>query len=496
MKIIIFVLLIIYPIWCTSQTNELPRATPQSQGVSNKQLHNMFDSLMSLPDTEIHSVMVARHGKVIGEMYPRPFTSESMHTLYSCSKTFVGAAIGIAIAENRLRLSDRIATLLPEYLPQEITANLASITVRDLLTMSSGITPDWDMRNKGKDWAVQYLSKEVSTPGTKFQYDSICSYLLSVIIQKVTGQTTLNYLKEKIFTPLHINEVDWELSPEGYNTGGWGLRLQSESMMKFGLLLLNKGNWNGEQLIPESWIKEMTSKQFEAGNEDYGYQMWLCDYPGAIRADGAYGQYIILYPPEDIVVVVTQCSLINGMIPRHIIYNNLFKSPNGKQFNKKEEDNELTSQQQQYTLQLLKGEKDSHLIKRIENKTIKLNNNSLGWETIKIAQGDKKLYIYITDKNAEVTKLSLNHAKWTENIVNTKPPYSIQAVGRYNGIKGPFNVATSYAWNKNNLVIQIQYTDWISGLQIKFSEIKKRTCRLTIKCNYSSNPIELICTMI
>ena len=130
-----------------AQINELPRSTPEAEGVPSKAVTALFDSLMALPKTDIHSVVVLRHGKVIGEIYPAPFAPEYRHTMYSCSKTFVGAAVGLAIADNRLRLTDRVAAFFPELLPDSVSANLADMTVRDLLTMTSGITPDWNMRN-------------------------------------------------------------------------------------------------------------------------------------------------------------------------------------------------------------------------------------------------------------------------------------------------------------------------------------------------------------
>lgn len=217
------------------QINEIPRSTPEQEGVPSKALITTFDSLMALPKTDIHSVMVLRHGKVIGEIHPEPFKASDSHTMFSCSKTFVGTAIGLAIEENRLRLTDRVAALLPEYLPANVSEQLAALTVKDLLQMTSGIKPDWNMRNRCENWIQTYLSKPVEGVGSKFQYDSICSYLLSAIVQKVTGMTVLEYLKIKIFHPMHITDVEWEVSPEGVNTGGWGLRIQSESLAKFGL---------------------------------------------------------------------------------------------------------------------------------------------------------------------------------------------------------------------------------------------------------------------
>ena len=181
-----------------AQINELPRSTPEAEGVPSKAVTALFDSLMALPKQTSTAVVVVRHGKVIGEIYPAPFAPEYRHTMYSCSKTFVGAAVGLAIADNRLRLTDRVGAFFPELLPDSVSTNLADMTVRDLLTMTSGVTPDWNMRNLTPDWIRTFLAKPVKTPGKKFEYDSISTYMLSAIVQKVTGMTLLDYLKQKL----------------------------------------------------------------------------------------------------------------------------------------------------------------------------------------------------------------------------------------------------------------------------------------------------------
>ena len=180
------------------------------------------------------------------------------------SKTFASAAIGIAIGEHRLKLTDRLATFFPEYLPKEVSEWLSDITIEDLLTMRSGFVFFDEVRSEHLDWVKTYLNHPMNCkPGTKFQYDSLDTYLLSAIIQKVTGMTLLEYLKPRLFEPLHINKVKWEMSPEGINTAGWGLYLQSESLAKFGQLLLQQGKWEGKQLIPSGWVKAMMSPHVE-----------------------------------------------------------------------------------------------------------------------------------------------------------------------------------------------------------------------------------------
>ena len=236
-----------------AQINELKRVSPEEMGISTADVTAMLDTLIGDRATSIHSIIVMRKGAVVAEAYPKPFDMEYSHTLYSASKTFVSAAVGIAIAENRLRLTDRVATFFPEFLPDTIGDNLAQMTVRNLLTMSSGIEPDWVMRTITTEWIPTWLRKTINLPGKDFKYDSIDTYLLSAIVSKVTGKTLLEYLNEKVFGPLHVTTAAWQISPEGFNTGGWGLYVQPETMAKFGQLLLDKGRWNGHQLKPERW---------------------------------------------------------------------------------------------------------------------------------------------------------------------------------------------------------------------------------------------------
>ena len=194
-KIFALLLLLCATLVANAQINELPRTTPEEQGVPSKALVELFDSLHFMPGTDIHSMIVMRHGKVVGEFYPAPFAAEYQHTQYSSSKTLVSIAVGIAIDENRLRLTDRVAAFFPEYLPDSISANLAQMTLEDLLTMQSGIKPDWAMRSKGTEWIRTFLSKDVkNVPGEVFAYDSMVTYMISAIVQKATGKTVLEYL--------------------------------------------------------------------------------------------------------------------------------------------------------------------------------------------------------------------------------------------------------------------------------------------------------------
>ena len=214
--------------------------------------------------------MLLRHGKVIAEGWWDPYKPELKHTLYSTSKSFTSTAIGFAVSENLITVEDKVVSFFPEFLPDTVSTNLADMAIRDLLTMSAGQDPDptFSLLLPTENWMKSFLSAPVvNDPGTKFLYNSSATYMLSAIITKVTGQTVLDYLTPRLFEPLEIEGMDWEADPMGINTGGWGLRLKTEDMAKFGQLFLQKGIWNGVEVVPEKWIEEATTKKIDQAPE-------------------------------------------------------------------------------------------------------------------------------------------------------------------------------------------------------------------------------------
>ena len=482
-----FLLCLLFSLTVHAQINELPRSTPEAEGVPSQALINVFDSLMSLPKTEIHSVMVLRHGKVIAEIYPAPFAPEYRHTMYSCSKAFVSAAVGLAIDENRLRLTDRVATFFPGLLPDTISANLADMTVRNLLTMTSGITPDWNMRNNCSDWIRTFLAKPVKVPGKQFEYDSISTYLLSAIVQKVTGMTVLDYLKLKVFNPMNITEVAWEISSEGVNTGGWGLHIQSESLAKFGQLLLNHGKWEGKQLLPASWVEQMMTKQMETGGDGYGYQMWLCEYPGAVRADGALGQYVLVIPDKDMVVVITECTLIDGRTQRRLVWKHLLPEVGDVPLMPGKDYKRLQKKQRTYQLPVIRGKATSAVSQEYAGKRIELGMNKFGWQSLSLRFKSKEVVLTITETDGNSYDLLFGYKQWLKVSTEVHSPYSITPVDSFKGIEGPFWVAGSYAWAEPKVLeLKAHYVNWISALDIKL-RFDGEEVGLTVKENYSSD---------
>ena len=477
-----------------AQINELPRSTPEEQGVPSKALVALFDSLHALPLTDMHAVVVMRHGKVIGEMYPKPYAPEYRHTMYSCSKTFVGIAVGLAIEDNRLRLDDRVAAIFPELLPDSVSKDLADMTVRHLLTMASGVKPDWNMRSRGKEWISTFLSKPVEAPGTKYAYDSMVSYMLAAVVQKVTGKKLTEYLQERVFTPMNVTEWAWEESPEGVNTGGWGVHIQPESLAKFGQLILNEGRWEGKQLVPAEWIREMCKKHRETGREVYGYHIWHCGgHDGAVRADGALGQYVISVLDKDMVVVMTEATLGNGRDQRRLIWDVLLPHIQDEPLPANKKDyQKLLKKQEGYKLAEVKGKASSAFASNWENKTIELGKNTFGWKSLKLNFGKKEVTMTVTETNGKSYELPFGYQEWITTTFDSYPPYSITPIDRFKGLDGSYYASGSYAWiSKEELQLKVHYVNWVSALEITFRLDENGEVKLNVQTNYIKKPYSI-----
>lgn len=469
----LLVLLAVLPLLLAAQMGDLQRSTPAAEGISTQAVINMMDSLMALPECDIHHVMVLRHGKVVAELHPSPFRAEDSHTLYSASKTFTALAVGCAIDDNLLRLTDRVMTFFPDKRTNRVSDNMADMTVRDLLMMASGMKPDWTMRNNSTDWVKDWLAKSVDDkPGTVFQYDSMCSFMLSAIVQRVTGQTMLEYLQKKLFAPMHITVADWETSPDGINTGGWGLRVQAETMAKLGLLLLNKGNWNGQQLVSADYVTEACSRLIDGGaketvpptdgNQGYGYQVWQSKWPGSYRADGAMGQYTVVVPQEDLVVVILGMKLY-GHEELACIWNQLMPGITSAPLQpEKKLQNRLDKLCAAAKLSLPKGKSTTKKAKAYMGKQLQLTNNRFGLKWL--AVDGSALQLAREDGTQE--QWIMGCGRWQYNTMTGFPCYSINAIHRMLGFSHGFTAAAAYAWTSPMVLeIRIHYVDWISGMR-------------------------------
>lgn len=295
-------------------SDPLPRSTPEAEGISSQAIVDFVQAADKTVDT-FDSFMIVRHGKVIAEGYWKPNSADKPHILNSVSKSFTSTAIGLAVHQHKLKLDDPVLQFFPGDAPPDPSDNLKAMRVRDLLTMSCGHDVEPKIVGDGPS-VKQFLAHPVPyQPGTHFLYNTMGTYVLSAIVTKVTGQTTLDYLKPRLFEPLGIENPRWDSSPEGYSLGGFGLYLRTEDMAKFGQLYLQHGKWKGKQLVPRKWIEKATSKQISNENEShaqigpdwtegYGFQFWRCRH-NAYRADGAAGQFIVVMPDQDVVVAIT-----------------------------------------------------------------------------------------------------------------------------------------------------------------------------------------------
>ena len=288
----------------------LPRSEPEAQGVAASDLLGFVETLDKSVEG-MHGVVVVRHGHVILEGWWKPFAAETPHALYSLSKSFTSTAVGLAISEGKLSLDDEVLKFFPDDAPSEPSKNLRSMRVSDLLRMSTGHQAEASVATKDQAWTKTFLEQPVPfKPGTHFLYNTPATYMLSAIVQKVTGETVLDYLKPRLFDPLGIEDPTWGTSPQGISLGGYGLSIRTEDIARFGQLYLQKGKWNGKQLVPASWVDLATARQTSNGSaptsdwdQGYGYQFWRSRH-NAFRGDGAFGQYCVVMPDQDTVVAI------------------------------------------------------------------------------------------------------------------------------------------------------------------------------------------------
>ena len=308
--------LIVAPVTWAQKSVSLPRSSPEQQGISSTDVLAFVAAADNEVDT-MNSFMLVRHGHVVAEGWWAPYDRDTPHVLYSLSKSFTSTAVGLAVAEGKLSLDDQVIKFFPDEAPADPSVNLRAMRVRDLLRMNTGNQLEAPIRvddpTKQTDtWVKTFLTHSVPfKPGTHFLYNSPATYMLSAIVQKVTGQTVLEYLGPRLFEPLGFKDPVWVSSPQGITAGAYGLSVRTEEIARFGELYLRKGMWNGKQLIPVAWVQQATAMQTSNGSspnsdwdQGYGYQFWRSRH-NSFRGDGAFGQYCLVIPELDAVVAIT-----------------------------------------------------------------------------------------------------------------------------------------------------------------------------------------------
>lgn len=296
--------------------NSWRTSTPEAQGMDSEYLVKMLSEIQA-NDLNVHSALIIRRGHLVMEAYAEPFRKDKIHVICSNTKSVTSAVVGIAIKEGYIKTIDqKVVDFFPDLDIKNLDGNKKSITIRHLLTMSSGI--DWtdfpnDIYPKSQNWTQSYLDLPMNKKaGESFNYDSAGVNLLLAIVRKTSGMKISEFAEKFLFHPIGITDYFWATDPQGINLGGWGLALTPMEMARFGYLYLNKGKWNGNQIIPAGWVEASMSKQIDAGissytistDKGYGYLWWGLPF-GGFTAHGYGGQFIMVMPEKDMVVIFT-----------------------------------------------------------------------------------------------------------------------------------------------------------------------------------------------
>lgn len=297
---------------------KLLRTSPESQGINPEAIRH-FLSRIQEEKIEIHSFLLVKNGRVVSECWWEPCAPQYRHQLFSLSKSFTSTAIGMAVSEGLLTTDTLLTDIFrkeTEELGEHIDEKMKRMTVKNLLTMGTGMEYEnwmpisWDNGepNNIKNFLSSHIKHE---PGSAFFYNTMATYMLSAALTRLTGEKLVDYLRPRLFEPLEIDPI-WEEDNLGNSFGGYGLTIRTEDIAKFGQLYLQKGKWDGRQILDEKWIEEATSKQISNGSDPasdwaqgYGYQFWRCTPKDVYRGDGAGGQFCIVMPDENAVVAIT-----------------------------------------------------------------------------------------------------------------------------------------------------------------------------------------------
>ena len=474
---------------------KLPRSIPELEGVLSSGI-NDFLNAVDTGRQEIHSFMFIRHGKVIAEGWWGPYGPEYRHIMYSASKTFTATAIGLAVTENRLKLTDKITSFFPYSLPDAIGNNMRELTVENLLTMSVGQDPAGMGGGSEEDWIASFIANEpVHKPGTVFKYNNMATFMLSAIVQQVTGQNLFDYLMPRVFNPLSIRGIDWDRNPQGIDMGMIGLRLRTEDMAKFGQLLIQKGKWNNKQLIPESWVKEATSFKIESNDpsnkapkelndwaQGYCYQMWR-GRNNTVRLDGMGGQFVIMVPDKDAIVVLTSNARSTqeelNMVHKYLIpaiKSDKAVTPDPEAYNK------LKERQKALTLRPLSVVKpESEIMKEISGKEFILSVNDFQIQSVYF-DIDNNVCSFGVKRNNQVSYIKAGSGSWkttnsklTSLLTLSRNVQSKSIDANYSVPQGTVKVGASYTWtDPNTLEITARYVEESLGsqtIECKFSKV-------------------------
>jgi len=387
----------------------LGKSTPEAQGVSSKGILNFIHAAEKQQPNALHSFILARHGKIVAEGWWEPYNPESPHLLYSLSKSFTSTAVGLAVSEGLISLDDPVISFFPDEAPEKPSHNLKEMRIRDLLRMTTGHSTDTYRRiqDHTDGWIAGFLSLPVEhKPGSIFIYNTGATYMLSAILQKVTGQTLVEFLGTRLFDPLEIESPFWQSDSEGINLGGTGLFVKTMDIAKFGQLYLQKGKWKGEQILPEEWVEMATSLQTSNGSnpnsdwdQGYGFQFWRCRN-NLYRGDGAFGQYCIVMDDYDAVLAITSGSGdMQGIL--NIVYDHLLPAMKDEALPEDQQSfSNLQTKLDYLKLDVVQGNPSSGLAAEISGKKYIIEKDNYDFDAVSfnLSEDKKSITFWVNDK--------------------------------------------------------------------------------------------------
>ena len=437
-----------------SYPDGLPRSTPEAQGIRSEAIADFFRALDE-GGYQVHGIMILRHDHVIAEHWWYPYAPQIKHAMYSNTKTWTATAIGFAVQEGLLKVSDRVMDFFPDLLPEHPAPELASLTVKHLLSMSAGHRSTY-YEGSGDDQVRAFLAMDYAhAPGTSFAYNITCSHMLSQIITRVTGETLYEYLRPRLMDPLGISEdIVWEMDLSGRNMGNGGMHARTSDLAKFGTFLKNKGRWGGKQLLDPAWIEDMTTPHIwqntdrdpainaqDDGSQGYGYQTWMGRH-GSWRAIGASNQLTMVIPDSDVVVAVhASIGDENGF--NSLVYQLCDTMEDGEidpyvQF-------DLNAFLAGYALKMPFAPGDPAAALRSCTRRFAMEQNAYGIRTVDF-RFDKDGNMYLTlEGDAFTTNLPFGLDGWKYGSTDRKPAFGRMVYANMMGVT-PYETAGSCSW--------------------------------------------------
>ncbi|MBP65487.1 MAG: hypothetical protein CL727_06960 [Chloroflexi bacterium] len=449
----------------TQSDDGLERRSPDEVGVDPRVVLNFIDSAFT-NKLDLHSFMLYRSGYVVAEGWSWPYQYHRPHMMHSLTKSVTACGVGLALDEGYFSLHDKVVSFFDEALPAVISSKLGSMTIKDLLTMRSGhdiSVSGSTFRQVKTSWVAEFFKIPViHQPGTHFLYSSALSFMLSAIITKTTGESLRDYLEPRLFQPLGISDLTWGASPNGINSGGNGLSWTTVDSLKLGILHLMMGEWKGQQVIPRNWVNQATRTQVPG--EQYGYHWWQNVSGSAYFAEGAFGQFSIVFPEHDAVLTLTAgvqgetlLDLVWEHFPTAFLYSTLRQNVMAN--------NELRSRTDNLRLLPEPRFTESPLAKQISGRTYVIEPNDDNVSEIQLTFSDDNLDFRISDDRGD-HHVNVGMRDWIEgrtSVTGNKLHHQYQS-------KAMVVVAHGQWWDEHTLEMTWQFveTAWVDTVVCRF----------------------------